>query len=431
MNLKTRTPAVGLDAIPGSLPLDTLPEEPDLKGPADTVAKYLKSPSSSLLAKDALWRDALVLTDMLRTISGPSQIADAWQELLAQRELQDVQIGPTAVQRLAPGTAWIDVSFTFSTSGHLTRTGAGAASVVTDDAGNWRIWMLRTWLEAFDGHGNPDLLAPSQKVSTNGHTNGAGTHVSTVIVGAGPSGLSNAGRLQALGLSYILLERNAQIGDNWLTKYDSVKLHTPREYANLPFGRTFKPDDPELLSARDLADGYQGYTAKHDINIWLSAFVEGAFWDDNTKTWTVHVKRDHKPETITCQHLVLTIGSIVAGPVSPNWPRRDAYQGDVVHALGEYDSAAPWKGKRGIIIGSANSAHDIAQDMLDAGLSSVTMIQRSPTLIVRLEWVMMLMGRKIPPLPPPADRMIANSKQLCTTPPSTPISPIVSAPPGH
>ena len=44
-----------------------------------------------------------------------------------------------------------------------------------------------------------------------------------------------------------------------------------------------------------------------------------------------------------------------------------------------YKNASAWKGKRGIVIGTANTAHDIAEDMLEAGLRSVTMIQRSPT----------------------------------------------------
>jgi len=44
-----------------------------------------------------------------------------------------------------------------------------------------------------------------------------------------------------------------------------------------------------------------------------------------------------------------------------------------------YKNASAWKGKHGIVIGTANTGHDIAEDMLEEGLASVTMIQRSPT----------------------------------------------------
>jgi hypothetical protein len=50
-------------------------------------------------------------------------------------------------------------------------------------------------------------------------------------------------------------------------------------------------------------------------------------------------------------------------------------------------NSKPWAGKRGVIIGSANTAHDIAVDMLEAGLESVTLVQRNKTCIVPAEYM--------------------------------------------
>lgn len=59
-----------------------------------------------------------------------------------------------------------------------------------------------------------------------------------------------------------------------------------------------------------------------------------------------------------------------------------------------YKSPAEWKGKHAVIVGTANTgkkdlseglwrlisiAHDVAVDMVKAGLQSVTMVQRSKT----------------------------------------------------
>lgn len=61
-----------------------------------------------------------------------------------------------------------------------------------------------------------------------------------VIIGSGQAGLSSAGRLDAIGVtSYVILDRNEKIGDNWMNRYDSARLHVPREYSHLPFGRIF------------------------------------------------------------------------------------------------------------------------------------------------------------------------------------------------
>src|SRR6185295_13761611 len=43
-----------------------------------------------------------------------------------------------------------------------------------------------------------------------------------------------------------------------------------------------------------------------------------------------------------------------------------------------------WSGKSALVIGSGNSGHDIAQDLHSSG-AKVTLVQRSPTLIVNIE----------------------------------------------
>jgi len=46
----------------------------------------------------------------------------------------------------------------------------------------------------------------------------------------------------------------------------------------------------------------------------------------------------------------------------------ELFQGTAVHSS-EFENAAKWRGKKGIVVGSGVSAHDIAQDMLDNGVS--------------------------------------------------------------
>jgi putative flavoprotein involved in K+ transport len=50
----------------------------------------------------------------------------------------------------------------------------------------------------------------------------------------------------------------------------------------------------------------------------------------------------------------------------------------------QYTDGEEWKGRRALVIGTGNSGHDIAQDLHSSG-ADVTLVQRSPTLVVSIE----------------------------------------------
>ncbi|MBC7891634.1 MAG: NAD(P)-binding protein, partial [Sphingobacteriaceae bacterium] len=49
---------------------------------------------------------------------------------------------------------------------------------------------------------------------------------STVIIGAGPAGLSVAGRLRQLNQEFVLLEKSDRVAAAWHGHYDRLHLHT-------------------------------------------------------------------------------------------------------------------------------------------------------------------------------------------------------------
>ena len=233
--------------------------------------------------------------------------------------------------------------------------------------------MLVTILESFAGQKNPDELVPVDSPASDNalHTE---QEYFVAIVGAGQAGLSLAGRLQALNISYVLIERNKRIGDNWTSRYDSIRQHTTKEMNNLPGDRTWKMDDPELLSGQDVARGYQEYARKYGLNIWLRTMFERAEYDKVKNIWTLALSLSNDDGGSTqlncrCRHLALAMGGTYATPRMPELKDRELFQGTVMHSS-EFANAAKWKGQKGIVIGSGVSAHDIAQDMLDNGVSN-------------------------------------------------------------
>ena len=103
-----------------------------------------------------------------------------------------------------------------------------------DKASGWSIWCLMTILEQFKGYEQEDLRLKFPEQPTGALTNGVShapdteteTKVDAIVLGAGQSGLCVASYLQASGVSYLALERNKQIGDNWALRYDCLKVGT-------------------------------------------------------------------------------------------------------------------------------------------------------------------------------------------------------------
>jgi len=155
-------------------------------------------------------------------------------------------------------------------------------------------------------------------------------------------------------------------------------LHDGIFYNETPY-LNFPSTWPFYSPARKLADWLEGYAKFLELNVWSATMIKKASWDDTTKAWTVEVIRDGKVRILTVKHLVFATG-LDARPKVPDVPGKATFKGTVMHSL-EFTSAAEYIGKKALLIGACNSAHDIAQDFFDHGID-VTMYQRSSTFVV-------------------------------------------------
>jgi putative flavoprotein involved in K+ transport len=119
-----------------------------------------------------------------------------------------------------------------------------------------------------------------------------------------------------------------------------------------------------------------------ELNFWTGTEFAGGVYDKTEKRWTVTLKRDGETRTMRPRHIVMATG--VSGiPSVPDVPSLKAFAGAVLHAS-QYRDGEEWAGKRAVVIGTGNSGHDIAQDLASSG-AQVTLVQRSPTLVVNIE----------------------------------------------
>jgi putative flavoprotein involved in K+ transport len=82
------------------------------------------------------------------------------------------------------------------------------------------------------------------------------------------------------------------------------------------------------------------------------------------------------------RHIVMATGASGIANV-PEIPTLRNFGGEILHS-GQYAQGEAWKGKNVLVVGTGNSAHDIAQDLYSSG-ARVTLVQRGSSLIVNIE----------------------------------------------
>ena len=337
-----------------------------------------------LFAGECYWRDLLALTWNIITLEGREAIAAMARE-------QAPVIGATgfaADDAALPMTDETQGWFTFRTA-----TARCRGHVQLRDG---RAHILLTAMVELIGHeqaGGPRRPDGIEHRAEKGRrtwrdrreetarTLGNSVQPYCLIVGGGQNGLMLAARLKRLGVPALVIDALERPGDAWRSRYRSLYLHDPvflDHFPYLPF-----PDHWPLYTSRDqIADWLEVYAKAMEIDFWGGTRCTAARHDEKTGVWTVTVTRGGETLTLRPNQLVLATGLSGAKHVPPI-PGAGSFKGQQYHS-GDHDTAAGMAGKRCIVIGSNNSAHDICVDLWEHD-AEVTMLQRSPTIVVRAD----------------------------------------------
>ena len=211
-----------------------------------------------------------------------------------------------------------------------------------------------------------------------------------LIVGGGQAGLALAARLKQLDVPTIVIDKNKTPGDTWRNRYHSLCLHDPVWYDHMPYMQF--PDHWPIFSPKDkIGDWLEMYAKIMEINYWgLSECINASF-DELNDEWTVVVNKNGEEVEIKTKHLVFATG-MSGMPNIPSIKNSDQYKGDYVHSS-NFISGSSYKDKNCVVVGSNNSAHDIAAELWEQGAMNVTMIQRSSTTVARSSTLLDLQTR--------------------------------------
>ncbi|MFC8124750.1 flavin-containing monooxygenase [Streptomyces sp. NPDC057302] len=197
------------------------------------------------------------------------------------------------------------------------------------------------------------------------------------VVGGGPGGLSVAAALRARGVRAVVLEKSDRVGASWRTHYDRLRLHTTRRLSALP-GLAIPRSFGRWVSRDNVLRYLEKYAEFHQLEIVTGVEVSRIERTADGAGWLLHASGGRE---LTGSAVVIATGYNHT-PHLPNWPGRDTYTGELLHA-GSYRDPRPYEGKDVLVVGVGNTGAEIAVDLVEGGAARVRLAVRTAPHIVR------------------------------------------------
>lgn len=202
------------------------------------------------------------------------------------------------------------------------------------------------------------------------------TREQVVVVGAGAAGLSVAGMLKRRGIDPLVLERSGQVGSSWRSRYDSLRLNTPRLTSTLAGYRM--PRRYGRWPTRDQVVEYlEEYARGHGLRVQFETEVTRV--EPVTVGWRLATSAGE----LEAEFVVVATGHD-AEPKLPDWPGRGGFPGELIHAS-TYKNATPFAGKSVLVISARNTGSEIAHELAANGCRVWTSMRTAPSVVPR-EW---------------------------------------------
>ncbi|MFD4631286.1 flavin-containing monooxygenase [Streptomyces sp. NPDC058284] len=197
------------------------------------------------------------------------------------------------------------------------------------------------------------------------------------VVGGGPGGLAVAAALRARGVRAVVLEKSDRVAASWRAHYDRLHLHTTRRLSALP-GLPIPRSFGRWVSRDNVIRYLEKYAEHHKLDIVTGVEVTGLERTADGTGWLLHATGGRE---LTGSAVVIATGYNHT-PHLPDWPGRDTYTGELLHA-GDYRTPRPYTGRDVLVVGVGNTGAEIAVDLAEGGAARVRLAVRTAPHIVR------------------------------------------------
>ena len=199
-----------------------------------------------------------------------------------------------------------------------------------------------------------------------------------LVIGAGMSGLLTGIRLSQAGVSYEILDKNADVGGTWFENtYPGCRVDS----SNHIYSYSFEPNHhwPQHFSTQPiLLEYFRGVADRYDLRgkIAFETEVETLDWDEPRALWKVTVRdRTGARRVIEANAVVTAVGQLNR-PHMPEIKGRDRFSGPAFHSA-RWRHDVDLTGKRVAVIGTGASAYQFVPEIAGK-VGSLTVFQRTP-----------------------------------------------------
>jgi putative flavoprotein involved in K+ transport len=199
-----------------------------------------------------------------------------------------------------------------------------------------------------------------------------------VVVGAGPAGLATAAMLERRGIEPLVLERTAKVGSSWRSRYDSLRLNTPRLTSTLP-GYRMPRRYGRWPTRDDMVEYLDEYARRHRLRIQFG--IELKRVERGEEGWLLETADGE----IATRFAVLATGHD-AEPKLPDWPGREGFAGELIHSSA-YRNPEPFEGRDVLVVSARNTGTEIACELATMGGCRVWTSMRTPPSVFPREWL--------------------------------------------
>ncbi|MFI7276043.1 flavin-containing monooxygenase [Streptomyces sp. NPDC049879] len=200
------------------------------------------------------------------------------------------------------------------------------------------------------------------------------------VIGAGPGGLATAAALAGRGIRTVLVEKSGDVGASWRGHYDRLRLHTTRRGSALP-GLPIPRSAGRWVRRDDFVRYLEVYARHHRLDLATGVEVFRVVREPEREPdggWLLEATAGRR---LRASAVVVATGHNHT-PWLPDWPGRDAFTGELLHAS-RYREPSPYAGRDVLVVGVGNTGAEIAADLAEGGAGRVRLAVRTPPHILR------------------------------------------------
>lgn len=206
-----------------------------------------------------------------------------------------------------------------------------------------------------------------------------------VIIGAGASGIAAGIQFERLGIPYIIIERQADIGGTWhLNHYPDARVDTNSYLYQFKFEKNYPWT--EYFASQGEVKRYLEYLAKkHRVyeKIRFNVKLERATFDEASSTWTLDATNASGAAEQLNANFIISGAGLFSTPKLPDIEGTETFEGSIFHTTAWDNNYSP-DGKRIAIIGNGSTGVQVMGKLAQTA-EQMYVLMRTPQWISPME----------------------------------------------